>query len=317
MILASEALFKGTQRQILGYNWEFKVFCILSELGLGQKDSFPSFDDWKQNIGEGADFKLDGIEIEAKYSKASIRPSWVKRDWITRFSPTTTLKLIVCNESLKIPEASRKLLEASGICVVRGLEPLRELLKKLRPYGQFRRIVTRYRRPDINKKRNRKKKIEVKQVLARQTGGQQESILLWPRSKKRPNTSLESKPISRTDSVLNPRVEATKAEAKKSSKEKNNWPISWPIKSLYSTVNIKGDPSLRQKLRQKLKKRLKQRLRYSKRLLNRPIDWPITRLNSMPYSNTDILCPRNLIESMNSERERGGKVWNLESKMSQ
>mgnify|MGYP001110330811 CR=1 FL=1 len=78
--------------------------------------------EWDPRRGKGADFKknIDNkrIEIEAKFSHARIRPSWIKRDWMPRFSVDSDIKAIVLNRGMKLSKRCLSLLRENQIVLV-------------------------------------------------------------------------------------------------------------------------------------------------------------------------------------------------------
>jgi hypothetical protein len=58
---------------------------------------------WKRYQGKGTDFKIPlwNWEIESKYSKGKVFPSWIDRDWITRFK-NGTFRVTVHNRGMKL-----------------------------------------------------------------------------------------------------------------------------------------------------------------------------------------------------------------------
>ena len=70
------------------------------------------------NREKGCDFMVGHIQIEAKYSHAKIYPSWIKRDWLTRFAHGNKPKVIVINRGMKLLSKSRALLDQSKIIVL-------------------------------------------------------------------------------------------------------------------------------------------------------------------------------------------------------
>jgi hypothetical protein len=103
-----------TPRMRKGYNFEKLVKRELEDLGF----------EWSWTIGlgcgEGVDFfhRDYQIEIEAKFSHAVIWPSWVKRDWLSRFSKDAKLKIVVCNRGIKLTNEGWGLLRENNIFVV-------------------------------------------------------------------------------------------------------------------------------------------------------------------------------------------------------
>ena len=78
--------------------------------------------EWDPRRGKGADFKknIDNkrIEIEAKFSHARIRPSWIKRDWLTRFSEDADVKAVVLNRGMKLSKKCLRLIKENQIVLV-------------------------------------------------------------------------------------------------------------------------------------------------------------------------------------------------------
>jgi hypothetical protein len=58
---------------------------------------------WKRHQGVGSDFKIPlwNWEIESKYSNGKVFPSWIDRDWITRFK-NGTFRVTVHNRRMKL-----------------------------------------------------------------------------------------------------------------------------------------------------------------------------------------------------------------------
>jgi hypothetical protein len=98
-----------TPRELKGFNFEKRVHDLLNLYGF--------FHEWNP-VGKGADFRLGGIEIEAKFSHAVIYPSWILRDWISRFSNKAKTRLVVVNRGIKLHWKAKVLLRAHGIRVV-------------------------------------------------------------------------------------------------------------------------------------------------------------------------------------------------------
>jgi hypothetical protein len=96
-----------TDRELKGFNFENLVNKILEPL------------DFIRNsvTGKGVDFNhvKCPIQIEAKFSHAKIFPSWIKRDWLSRFSKDTKFKLAVTNRGIKLSEYCRQLLKDDHI----------------------------------------------------------------------------------------------------------------------------------------------------------------------------------------------------------
>ena len=99
-----------TERELKGKNFENLIEKKLSSANvLYERNS---------NRGKGVDFRVEGIEVEAKYSHAKIFPSWIKRDWISRFSKNAKTKVVVTNKGMKLTEESHRLLRENNILVV-------------------------------------------------------------------------------------------------------------------------------------------------------------------------------------------------------
>jgi hypothetical protein len=99
-----------TERELKGKNFENLIEKKLSGANILYKRN--------TNRGKGVDFKTEGIEIEAKFSHAKIFPSWIRRDYITRFSKNAKTKVIVTNRGMKLTEESHRLLRENNILVV-------------------------------------------------------------------------------------------------------------------------------------------------------------------------------------------------------
>jgi hypothetical protein len=100
-----------SQRDAKGYNFEVKVNNVLNDVGITYlSNPLNNIKEWKSRQGKGSDFKIPlwNWEIEAKYSDAKIFPSWIKRDYIPRFSKNS-FKLVVHNEAMKLTNGSLEL----------------------------------------------------------------------------------------------------------------------------------------------------------------------------------------------------------------
>jgi hypothetical protein len=100
-----------SQRDAKGYNFEVKVNNVLNDVGITYlSNPLNNIKEWKSRQGKGSDFKIPlwNWEIEAKYSNAKIFPSWIKRDYIPRFSKNS-FKVVVHNEDMKLTNGSLEL----------------------------------------------------------------------------------------------------------------------------------------------------------------------------------------------------------------
>lgn len=110
-----------TDREEKGFLFENEIHNILTINGYEYRGTPKNPTLWKRDITKGADFNLKwNIELESKYSDAKIFPSWIKRDWIPRFSNECYYKIVVCNQTLKdkLPNSSIELLREANITLV-------------------------------------------------------------------------------------------------------------------------------------------------------------------------------------------------------
>jgi len=111
-----------TSRELKGYNFENLV------------DKSINGNNFIRNSvrGVGSDFKHEyyPIELEAKFSHAIIYPSWIIRDWISRFSNNVKFKVVVSNRGMKLSDRCLKLLKVNGIIHV-YFDKLKETIRYL------------------------------------------------------------------------------------------------------------------------------------------------------------------------------------------
>ena len=111
-----------TSRELKGFNFENLIGKSVNEYGFLHNDF----------RGSGSDFRHERypIELEAKFSHAIIYPSWVKRDWISRFSNNAKFKVVVSNRGIKLSDRCLKLLKVNRIIHV-YFDQLRETIELL------------------------------------------------------------------------------------------------------------------------------------------------------------------------------------------
>jgi hypothetical protein len=100
-----------SQRDVKGYNFEVRVDNVLRNIGIEYiSNPLQNIALWKRHQGVGTDFKIPSWnwEIEAKYSDAKIFPSWIKRDYMPRFSKNS-FKVTVHNKDMKLTNSSLEL----------------------------------------------------------------------------------------------------------------------------------------------------------------------------------------------------------------
>jgi hypothetical protein len=99
-----------TDRELKGYNFENLV------------DKSINGNNFLRNSvrGIGSDFKHEyyPIELEAKFSHAIIYPSWIKRDWLSRFSKDARFKVVVSNKGMKLNDECFRLLREGRVIYV-------------------------------------------------------------------------------------------------------------------------------------------------------------------------------------------------------
>jgi len=126
-----------TDRELKGFNFENLIGKSVNEYGFLHNDF----------RGSGSDFKHEyyPIELEAKFSHAIIYPSWIKRDWLSRFS-NAKFKVVVSNRGMKLSDRCLKLLKVNGIIHV-YFDKLKETIRYLIALCKalFDRVVTSYR----------------------------------------------------------------------------------------------------------------------------------------------------------------------------
>jgi len=111
-----------TSRELKGYNFENLV-----------DKSINGNNFIRNNVrGVGSDFKHEyyPIEVECKFSHAIIYPSWIIRDWISRFSNNARFKVIVSNRGMKLSNECFRLLKVNRIIHV-YFDQLRETIELL------------------------------------------------------------------------------------------------------------------------------------------------------------------------------------------
>jgi len=111
-----------TSRELKGFNFENLIGKSVNEYGFLHNDF----------RGVGSDFKHEcyPIEVEAKFSHAIIYPSWVKRDWIGRFSNNVKFKIVVSNRGMKLSNECFRLLKVNQIIHV-YFDQLKETIELL------------------------------------------------------------------------------------------------------------------------------------------------------------------------------------------
>jgi len=90
-------------RDIKGYLGELFVKHGLDTLGLTYTSNpLLSITDWKQYQNSGVDFKLYNVQLEVKNTEARVFRSWIRRDWIPRFTYNNETRIVVCPSSIKL-----------------------------------------------------------------------------------------------------------------------------------------------------------------------------------------------------------------------
>ena len=100
-----------SQRDVKGYEFEVRVDKVLRNIGIEYTSNpLQNIALWKRRQGAGTDFKIPSLnwELEAKYSEAKIFPSWIKRDYIPRFSKNS-FKVTIHNKNMKMTTRSLEL----------------------------------------------------------------------------------------------------------------------------------------------------------------------------------------------------------------
>jgi len=95
---------KISERDMKGYAFELETNNVLHSLKIEYlSNPLQSIEVWKSRQGKGSDFKIPlwNWEIESKYSDGKVFPSWIDRDWITRFK-NGTFKVTVHNRGMKL-----------------------------------------------------------------------------------------------------------------------------------------------------------------------------------------------------------------------
>jgi len=110
-----------TNRELKGFNFENLIGKSVNKYGFLHNDF----------RGSGSDFKHEyyPIELEAKFSHAIIYPSWIKRDWLSRFS-NAKFKVVVSNRGIKLSDRCLKLLKVNRIIHV-YFDQLKETIELL------------------------------------------------------------------------------------------------------------------------------------------------------------------------------------------
>ncbi|MHA1829278.1 MAG: hypothetical protein ACTSX6_11615 [Candidatus Heimdallarchaeaceae archaeon] len=126
-----------TQREKKGYEFEVEVQEKLIEAGFPRFKANPvNPTEWKRKQRKGPDIILEDIEIECKHVDAKIFPSWIKRDWIPRFTDRAKYKIVVYKGDLKLTEEGKNLLKENRI-ILFTLKQLISFLKWLRQIPKF------------------------------------------------------------------------------------------------------------------------------------------------------------------------------------
>ena len=117
--------FSMETRFAKGFSFEQAVLGSLLTLPLESADINPihSYEAWLHNIGNGCDIKnfvMKGLRfsIECKYLETDkVYPSYIWRDYISRFKGRSGYCIIVTNNKWNVPYDCRRLLQEYGIKV--------------------------------------------------------------------------------------------------------------------------------------------------------------------------------------------------------
>jgi hypothetical protein len=102
-----------TQNDLKGYNYEVEVKHKLEQNGYSfWSNPLDNIIEWKKYQGKGSDFKLLELntELEAKNITGKVFPSWIKRDWIPRFSYKNEIRITTIPETTKLSIGDMELL---------------------------------------------------------------------------------------------------------------------------------------------------------------------------------------------------------------
>lgn len=116
-----------------GYAYEMEIQHALDNLKVSFRGNPKNFEEWVSNKGAGADIFLPFAEIECKFrTKYFNYPSWILRDWISRFSFREGIeRIVVTNFKWFVGSTCRKLLYDRQIKLMDTCEFIWWLTKKL------------------------------------------------------------------------------------------------------------------------------------------------------------------------------------------
>jgi len=101
-----------------GFPFELEVQKGLDSLKVPFLGNPQTFEEWKKNKGKGADIILSIAEVECKFLTKKVYPSWILKDYVTRFKFNRKYAIVVVNYKWFIPSNCRKLLYSYHIKVM-------------------------------------------------------------------------------------------------------------------------------------------------------------------------------------------------------
>ncbi|MEM1551722.1 MAG: hypothetical protein QXH03_03535 [Candidatus Bathyarchaeia archaeon] len=110
-----------SSRDVKGYNGEVDIYHKLLHYNVKFTcNPLESIDIWKRYQGIGSDFKIESfnIELEVKNIEGKVFPSWIKRDWIPRFSFHNENRIVAIPKSTKLSTNSLELLFIYNIHII-------------------------------------------------------------------------------------------------------------------------------------------------------------------------------------------------------
>jgi len=114
-----------------GFRFEREVQEILYRNGITFTGNPIEFNEWKKNIGKGADIQLNNAEVELKWlGTDKIYPSYIEKDYIPRFKFNKKYKIVVVNNKWNVPPKCKYLLSSNKIKLLDVNEFIFWLFKK-------------------------------------------------------------------------------------------------------------------------------------------------------------------------------------------
>lgn len=120
-----------------GFSFEGETVKGLDTVKARFKANPRDFEAWKKNVEHGADIILPFAEVECKFLKSKVYPSWIRRDYIPRFHNPNVDRIIVTNWKWFIPKDCRILLYQHDIKVMNREEFLWYVINKLRRRNKY------------------------------------------------------------------------------------------------------------------------------------------------------------------------------------